>query len=244
MNAEVRPIKTAAESALSAHFAAAKCALPGAGAIAALRQEAFGRFEQAGLPSRRVEEWKYTDLRALMRDALPLAPPSDATAEVRAAGAGGADLGGGVGRRRERQRIAHQRAQVGVLPFLDAPARQARLLEASESLLAQRRNRARPRQRTFRRREVCRERALGRGLDRANFSVHVRAFKSKSSSPSLQVQVFKSKSSSPSLQAPLMRHSPGIARSLAPRAPARSPCRRCARCGRAPAHAPHPGRCN
>ena len=93
MNAEVRPIKTAAESALSAHFAAAKCALPGAGAIAALRQEAFGRFEQAGLPSRRVEEWKYTDLRALMRDALPLAPPPAATAEVRAAGAGRALAG-------------------------------------------------------------------------------------------------------------------------------------------------------
>lgn len=90
---EVLPIKTAAESALSAHFAAAKPALPGAGAIAALREEAFGRFERAGLPSRRVEEWKYTDLRALMRDALALAAPPDATAKVRAAGAGSALAG-------------------------------------------------------------------------------------------------------------------------------------------------------
>ena len=86
MNAEVRPIKTAAESSLLARFAAAKCALPGAGAIAALREEAFGRFEQAGLPSRRVEEWKYTDLRALMREAKPLAGPPDAAAKARVAG--------------------------------------------------------------------------------------------------------------------------------------------------------------
>jgi Fe-S cluster assembly protein SufD len=88
MNAEVRPIKTDAEGALSARFAAAKGVLPGAGAVAALRQEAFGRFERAGLPSRRVEEWKYTDLRALMREAPPLAPPPDTAAKARAAGAG------------------------------------------------------------------------------------------------------------------------------------------------------------
>jgi Fe-S cluster assembly protein SufD len=90
MNAEVRPIKTDAEGVLSAHFAAAKGALPGAGAVAALREEAFGRFERAGLPSRRVEEWKYTDLRALMREAPPLASPPDAAAKARAAGAGAA----------------------------------------------------------------------------------------------------------------------------------------------------------
>src|SRR4029077_20646952 len=34
------------------------------------------RFEAAGLPSGSVEEWKYTDLRALMRDAKPLAEPA------------------------------------------------------------------------------------------------------------------------------------------------------------------------
>ncbi len=73
MNAEIRPIKTAAETALAANFAAAKPALPGAGAVAALREHAFKRFDAAGLPHRRVEEWKYTDLRALMRDAKPLA---------------------------------------------------------------------------------------------------------------------------------------------------------------------------
>ena len=73
MNAEIHPIKTAAETALADSFAAAKDRLPGDGAVAALRDAAFQRFDADGLPHRRVEEWKYTDLRALMRDAKPLA---------------------------------------------------------------------------------------------------------------------------------------------------------------------------
>jgi Fe-S cluster assembly protein SufD len=84
MNAEVRPIKTAAETALAQSFAAVKRALPGAGAVDALREDAFRRFETEGLPHRRVEEWKYTDLRALMRDAKPLAGVPDAAAKARA----------------------------------------------------------------------------------------------------------------------------------------------------------------
>jgi Fe-S cluster assembly protein SufD len=95
MNAEVRPIKeagtikTRAETALAANFAAVRRALPGAGAVAALREDAFKRFENEGLPHRRVEEWKYTDLRALMRDAKPLAGVPDAAAKARAKTAGG-----------------------------------------------------------------------------------------------------------------------------------------------------------
>src|SRR6187200_1909221 len=89
MNVEVRPIKTAAETALATNFAMAKRALPGAPAVAALREDAFRRFESKGLPHRRVEEWKYTDLRALMRDAKPLAPPPDAAAKLKAKSAGG-----------------------------------------------------------------------------------------------------------------------------------------------------------
>ncbi len=38
--------------------------------------------------NRRVEEWKYTDLRALLRDAAPLAAPPDAAAKTRAKDAG------------------------------------------------------------------------------------------------------------------------------------------------------------
>ena len=91
MNAEIRPIKTAAEAALAESFAGARRALPGTGAIAALRDDAFRRFESDGLPHRRVEEWKYTDLRALMRDAKPLAGAPEAGAKARA-GAAGAPL--------------------------------------------------------------------------------------------------------------------------------------------------------
>jgi Fe-S cluster assembly protein SufD len=88
MNAEIRQIRTAAEQGLLDAFGAAKDKLPGNGAVAAARTAAFHRFEAQGLPHRRVEEWKYTDLRALMREAKPLASPPDATARARAKDAG------------------------------------------------------------------------------------------------------------------------------------------------------------
>jgi Fe-S cluster assembly protein SufD len=88
MNAELRAIKTPAEEALKAAYAAARASLPGKGAVAALRDDAFRQFEARGLPHRRVEEWKYTDLRALVRELYPLAPPPDAAARARAKGAG------------------------------------------------------------------------------------------------------------------------------------------------------------
>jgi Fe-S cluster assembly protein SufD len=88
MNAEIRQIKTSAEVGLAEAFASAKARLPGRGALADLRDDAFRRFEAEGLPHRRIEEWKYTDLRALMRDAKPLASPPDATAKAVAKTAG------------------------------------------------------------------------------------------------------------------------------------------------------------
>ncbi len=88
MNAEIRPIKTPAEQALSAAYEAVRGTLPGKGAVKSLREGAFRQFEARGLPHRRVEEWKYTDLRALMREANPLAPAPDAKAKARARGAG------------------------------------------------------------------------------------------------------------------------------------------------------------
>jgi Fe-S cluster assembly protein SufD len=54
----------------------------------ARRNAAFDVFAKEGLPHRRIEEWKYTDLRALMRDAKPLASPPDASAKARAKDAG------------------------------------------------------------------------------------------------------------------------------------------------------------
>lgn len=78
MNAEIRPVKTAAEIGLADLFAAARQTLPGGSRTEALRLEAFDRFSESGLPHARLEGWKYTDLRRLVRDAKPLAPLPDA----------------------------------------------------------------------------------------------------------------------------------------------------------------------
>jgi Fe-S cluster assembly protein SufD len=88
VSADVTTMKTAAEAALAQEFAQAHGKLPGGKAVAAQRQAAFDLFAKTGLPHRRVEEWKYTDLRALMRDAKPLAGAPDAATKALAKQAG------------------------------------------------------------------------------------------------------------------------------------------------------------
>jgi Fe-S cluster assembly protein SufD len=88
VNAEIATIKTAAETGLAQAFSQARDRLPGDEAIAAQRDAAFDLFAKQGLPHRRIEEWKYTDLRALMREAKPLAAPPDAAAKARVKDAG------------------------------------------------------------------------------------------------------------------------------------------------------------
>src|SRR5690242_21175897 len=61
MNAEIKPMRTAAELKLLEAFSLAKAQLPGDPQITAQRLRAFRRFEELGLPHRRIEEWKYTD---------------------------------------------------------------------------------------------------------------------------------------------------------------------------------------
>src|ERR1700743_736999 len=68
-------------------FEAARGRLPGTGKVAELRVQAFEAYARAGLPHRRLEDWKYTDLRALMREVLPLAAAPDASAIKRATAA-------------------------------------------------------------------------------------------------------------------------------------------------------------
>ncbi|MGO4386332.1 Fe-S cluster assembly protein SufD [Microvirga sp. 2YAF29] len=68
--ADVTLMKTPAETALVQAFESAKSALPG---DAESRAQAFEQFNSRGLPHRRVEEFKYTDLRALMREVAPFA---------------------------------------------------------------------------------------------------------------------------------------------------------------------------
>ncbi len=67
--------KTAAETTLAEQFSASQGAAP-----SAWRDAAFRRFEEAGLPTRRVEAWHYTDLRAALASAAPLAKAPDAAA--------------------------------------------------------------------------------------------------------------------------------------------------------------------
>jgi Fe-S cluster assembly protein SufD len=76
VNAEVKMMRTAAET----QYADALGALPATGAIRGLRAKALSDFIEKGLPHRRVEEWKYTDLRVLMREMAPLAGKPDAGA--------------------------------------------------------------------------------------------------------------------------------------------------------------------
>jgi Fe-S cluster assembly protein SufD len=68
--ADVTLMKTPAETALAQAYESAKTTLPG---NVQSRAEAFELFTRNGLPHRRVEEFKYTDLRALLREAAPFA---------------------------------------------------------------------------------------------------------------------------------------------------------------------------
>jgi Fe-S cluster assembly protein SufD len=74
-------------AALSDTFGMARDRLPGTGKVAEARQQAFEAYERSGLPHRRIEDWKYTDLRVLMREVLPLAAAPDAASLSRAGAA-------------------------------------------------------------------------------------------------------------------------------------------------------------
>jgi Fe-S cluster assembly protein SufD len=66
--------RSAAEKTLARQFAEQERREP-----SPARAAAFARFAAAGLPTRRVEAWHYTDLRASMAEAAPiLAPPTQA----------------------------------------------------------------------------------------------------------------------------------------------------------------------
>jgi Fe-S cluster assembly protein SufD len=77
MNAHVVN-RSAAEKTLFRQFAEQQAREP-----SPARAAAFARFAEAGLPTRRVEAWHYTDLRAAMADAAPvLAAPTPADIEA------------------------------------------------------------------------------------------------------------------------------------------------------------------
>lgn len=70
MTAQPQKIQTQAEAALLQQVAELK--------LDPLRQAAADRLKQKGLPHRKVEEWKYTDLRALLKDVPALAQSQSA----------------------------------------------------------------------------------------------------------------------------------------------------------------------
>ena len=73
MSADIIQARTPAEIFLASAFDESKARLPGNACVAKWREDAFQVFTASGLPHRRIEAWHYTDLRALMRDALPIA---------------------------------------------------------------------------------------------------------------------------------------------------------------------------
>ena len=68
----VAVMKTKVEQALTENFAAVEDKLPGGPDVRKVRDAAIGRFSALGLPSRRIEAWKYTDLRNALKEVLPL----------------------------------------------------------------------------------------------------------------------------------------------------------------------------
>ncbi len=84
MNAVVKSANSA-ERALADQFTQNVARLPGSASVTAMRARAFEMFAREGIPHRRLEQWKYTDLRSVMQTALPPAVPPDAVALERAA---------------------------------------------------------------------------------------------------------------------------------------------------------------
>ncbi|GJE72252.1 SufB/SufD family protein [Methylorubrum podarium] len=86
--ADVTNLRSPAEAGLSKLFESSRKAFASDQAIS--REEAFRFFEATGLPSRRVEAFKYTDLRAAITEAAPPAEaPSEEAARTAAATAKG-----------------------------------------------------------------------------------------------------------------------------------------------------------
>jgi FeS assembly protein SufD len=97
MELPVKQFQTRAEQAYVDLFAAAEQGLPGAGNpwVADLRAKAINAYTALGLPHRRVEAWKYTDLRSRLTEALALSRATGvAITETELSKALGAEIAG------------------------------------------------------------------------------------------------------------------------------------------------------
>ena len=70
MNAPTQ-LRTPVETELIERFDKLRTTLPGTAVVRERRADAFSVFERRGLPHRRVEEWKYSDLRTRLKKAAP-----------------------------------------------------------------------------------------------------------------------------------------------------------------------------
>lgn len=78
MDLSVQQFRSEAEQALLDLYERSVDALPGDASVADLRQSAIRTYAGLGLPHRRIEAWKYTDLRAAIAEIPPLLAESDA----------------------------------------------------------------------------------------------------------------------------------------------------------------------
>lgn len=96
-------VERSPESALVALFAKVRADLPGASWLQPLRAEALNRVTRDGLPHRRIESWKYTDLRNKFPVRLDLA-------------AGGGAVGADVFEGLKAHRLSIVGGKVGAVP--------------------------------------------------------------------------------------------------------------------------------
>ncbi len=75
-------IKTKAEQTFAETFDRLSGELPGGEVVRAARRAAMAKFGTLGLPHRRIEEWKYTDLRNQMKDVPPLSIGDESVATI------------------------------------------------------------------------------------------------------------------------------------------------------------------
>ncbi len=80
----ITTMKTKAEEQLAEQFARTAPLLPGGAWVPAARRAAFQAFAANGLPHRRIEAWKYTDLRAGLKEAFSPAQCSTRTFDAAA----------------------------------------------------------------------------------------------------------------------------------------------------------------
>ncbi|WP_417769582.1 Fe-S cluster assembly protein SufD [Stappia sp.] len=139
MTIEPRALETRAETELTEAWYKERDALPGNEAVAGRRKTAFDAFRQTGLPHRRVEEWKYSDLRNRLKSVAPFAARRG-DADAKSVLAGLDNVYGDVDRHRLVIVDGHFHAGLSDMAALAADGARARplaeaLAEAGEALM-------------------------------------------------------------------------------------------------------------